>query len=232
MTSKKEKKPSRKRSPVDESDDATLQAPQQDAQGPERSPPSDADGATAAEEAAEVDPLTAIGIERDDLLSRLQRLGADYRHYQTRAQRDLAQARQFANEDLIKSLLPVLDDMERALIAARENHEEDDPLLQGMQIVHDKALETLERFGLQPIEAEGTEFDPDRHTAMMQQPSADHPPNAVLQAVQKGYALRGRTIRPAGVIVSAAPVAAKDDGDASSDTEEPNEPGNSPGESV
>ncbi len=143
--------------------------------------------------------------EKEDLLYRLQRVSADYLNYQKRAQRDLSQVREFANEELIKKLLPVLDDMERALAAALENHGENDPLFKGMQMVHGKALETLGRFGLRVIEAEGKEFDPDRHTALMQQPSAEHPPQTVLQEVQKGYELKGRTIRPAGVVVSKLP---------------------------
>ena len=150
------------------------------------------------------EPMT-VEEERDDLLARLQRLSADYLNYQKRARRDLDQTRQFANEDLIKALLPVIDDMERALAAARENHGEDDPLFQGMQLVHDKAVETLGRFGVTVIEAEGKPFDPDRHTAMMQQPAGDCEPNTVLQEIQRGYELRGRTVRPASVVVSMAP---------------------------
>ncbi len=143
--------------------------------------------------------------ERDDLFARLQRLGADYQNYQKRVQRDIAQAREFANDQLIKSLLGVLDDMERALQVARDNHGEDDPLYKGMQMAHDKALETLGGFGLSGIEATGKPFDPERHSAMMQQPSSEHPPQTVLQELQKGYQLKGRTIRPAAVIVSTEP---------------------------
>jgi len=95
--------------------------------------------------------------------------------------------------------------MERALKAARENHDADDPLLKGMQLVHDKAMETLGKFGLDAIEAEGKNFDPDRHSAIMQEPSADHPPMTVLRELQKGYTLKGRTIRPSAVVVSKAP---------------------------
>ena len=161
-----------------------------------------ADDTTAGQTEGDVEAAETDG---DDLLLRLQRLSADYVNYQKRARRDLAQARLFANEDLIKSLLPVLDDMERALAAGKDNHEADDALLTGMQLVHDKALETLGRFGLKVIEAHELEFDPDRHTALLQQLSADHAPNTVLQVVQKGYELRGRTIRAAGVIVSKSP---------------------------
>lgn len=149
--------------------------------------------------------------QRDDLLQRLQRVSADYMNYQKRAQRDIAQAREFANESLIKSLLPVLDDMERALAAARDNHGEDDPLFQGMQMVHDKALDALGRFGLKSIEAKGKEFDPEQHTAIMQQPTDEHPSNVILHEAQKGYQLKGRTIRPTGVVVSKTPEEPKED---------------------
>ena len=143
--------------------------------------------------------------ERDDLLGRLQRVSADYMNYQKRVQRDIAQAREFANEELIKALLGVLDDMERALEAARANHSSDDPLLQGMVLVHDKTLETLGKFGLERIEAVGRPFDPDEHSAMMQEPASDHPPQTVLRELQKGYRLKGRTLRPSAVTVSKAP---------------------------
>lgn len=149
--------------------------------------------------------------ERDDLLARLQRVSADYLNYQKRIQRDLAQAREFANEQLVKALLGVLDDMERALDAAHVNHDSDDPLLKGMQLVHDKALETLGKFGLERIDAEGCPFDPDQHSAMMQEPSSEHPPQTVLRELQKGYRLKGRTIRPSSVIVSEAPEEPQED---------------------
>lgn len=140
--------------------------------------------------------------QRDDLEARLQRTMADYANFQKRAQRETDDARHFARAEVIKSLLPVLDDMERALDAARENHGEDHPLFQGMQLVHDKALESLGKFGLSVINAEGKPFDPDRHSALMQQPTADHEPQTVLQDLQKGYILNDRTIRPSSVIVA------------------------------
>ena len=167
------------------------------------------------------DSMARIITERDDLMERLQRVSADYLNYQKRSQRDVAQAREFANEQLIKSLLPVLDDMERALSAAQANHPEGDPMLSGMQLVHDKTLETLGRFGLEAIEAVGKEFDPDRHSAMMQQPSDDHPPQTVLQELQKGYALKNRTIRPSAVVVSEVP---PDEAEASAERARPDDP--------
>ena len=155
------------------------------------------------DEQGDGEPQTLLQ-ERDDLMARLQRVSADYLNYQKRAQRDLAQAHQFANEELIKALLGVLDDMERALEAARENHSDDDPLLAGMKLVHDKTIQTLGRFGLKPIVADGKPFDPDKHSAMMEVPCDEHPPGTVLEELQKGYELHGRAIRPTAVMVSKA----------------------------
>jgi molecular chaperone GrpE len=144
----------------------------------------------------------SLRAERDDLLARLQRVSADYLNYQKRVQRDVADAREFANADLIKSLLAVLDDMERALEAAKANHGADDPLLVGMHLVYDKARATLGRFGLSAIQALGQPFDPYKHQALHHEPSQAHPPGIVLQELQKGYELKGRVIRPASVVVS------------------------------
>ncbi len=154
------------------------------------------------EAAVEAQDLCA---ERDDLMERLQRVSADYLNYQKRVQRDISEAREFANVELVKSLLPVLDDMERALATACENHGQDDPLFGGLQLVHDKALETLAKFDVHVIEADGEAFDPQKHLAVMQEPSGEHPPQTVLRVVQKGYELKGRPIRPATVVVSKAP---------------------------
>ena len=113
---------------------------------------------------------------------------------------------EYRDDEYLLSHFPLLADG----AAARENHGEDDPLFKGMQLVHDKALETLGRFGVKVIQAEGQPFDPERHTAIMQQPADDCKPNTVVQEVQRGYQLRGRTIRPAAVVVSRAPEPTED----------------------
>lgn len=158
----------------------------------------------------------SLEAERDDLLARLQRVSADYLNYQKRMQRDVEQARQFSNEGLIKSLLSVLDDMEHGLASGRQNHDPDDPLLKGMEMVRRKAMEILGKFGLERIEAEGRPFDPDQHSAMMQEPSDQHPAQTVLRELQAGYRLKGRTIRPSSVVVSHRP----DDADQATDSED------------
>lgn len=187
MSSKKKGKPSWKRKP------------------PPLSEETQADG-----NAFDVEPTEllsgeqALQAERNELMARLQRVTADYQNSQKRMRRDLAQASEYANEDLMKALLGVLDDMERALEAGRAGHPADDPMVTGMQLVHDNALTTLEKFGLTRIDAVGKPFDPQWHTALMQQPTADHPPQTVLTEVQKGYRFKGRTLRPSGVVVAAA----------------------------
>lgn len=159
---------------------------------------------------AESDELEALRRENQDLLARLQRVSADYLNYQKRTHRDAEQTREFANEQLIRELLGVLDDMERALGAARQDHAEGSPLYTGMQLVHDKAIQTLESFGLKAIDAVSKPFDPDLHSAMMQEESNEHPPNTVLRELLKGYQLKGRTIRPSGVVVSRKPEPVKE----------------------
>jgi len=148
------------------------------------------------------DAPESLAAERDDLLDRLQRVSADYLNYQKRVARDVDEARLFANVELVKDLLALLDDMERALDAGRENHPAEDPLLTGMQLVYDKALEMLARHGVKPIEAQGQSFDPNRHEAMMQQPCSECEGPMVLEDLQRGYELRGRVIRPSRVIVA------------------------------
>ena len=171
-------------------------------QGQDQRPEEPAGEAGDPMPAEQVQDIDAVAAERDDLLARLQRVSADYVNYQQRAQRDLQAARDFANADLIREILAVLDDMERAIEAGAANHDADDPLLAGMHLAYDKALEVLSRYGLMPIEAEGQPFDPTRHEAMMQRPSCDYDVPTVMSELQRGYELKGRVLRPARVIVS------------------------------
>ena len=95
--------------------------------------------------------------------------------------------------------------MERGLAAARANHSSDDPLLVGMELVRQKTMETLGRFGLSVIACVGEAFDPARHSAIVQEETAEHPPMTVTRELQRGYMLKGRTLRPAMVAVSKTP---------------------------
>ena len=143
--------------------------------------------------------------ERDDLYNRLARATADFKNTQKRLQTEADQRVQYANQSLIKSLLPVIDNFERAL-AVDPAKTDVASLLKGMQIVHDQWLVVLRQQNVEEIAPEpGTPFDPTRHEALMQQPSEQRGPGGepvVTQLLQKGYGLQGRTLRPAQVAVS------------------------------
>lgn len=173
---------------------------------------------SAAESDPSADTVESLRAERDDLLSRLQRVSADYLNYQKRGQRDVETARDYANESLIRDLLPVLDDLERTMQAAAADHGEADPFYMGVQLVHDKMLEVLKRYGVERIEAAGKPFDPAHHAALMQQESDSVAPGTVLQDFVRGFTMKGRTIRPAGVVVAKAP--RKDGGEEETSTDD------------
>jgi molecular chaperone GrpE len=130
---------------------------------------------------------------------RLLRLAADFENYKKRAARERQEYVQLANERLIGELLPVLDDLERALAAA-EQHEEAQ-LEDGVRLVHRSLAALLERHGITAIETDG-KFDPHVHEALLSQPSEEAESGAVLDVVQKGYKLGDRVVRPARVIVA------------------------------
>ncbi len=159
----------------------------------------------APAEATPAGDVAALAAERDNLLARLQRLSADYVNYQKRVQKDISHAHDFGNESIIKAMLVILDDMERALAAAATAKSQDDPLAAGLKLMHDKMLESLKNFGLVEIHAEGQPFDPEHHSAVLQEETDKVPPNTVVRELQKGYGLKGRTLRPAMVIVSKEP---------------------------
>jgi molecular chaperone GrpE len=148
--------------------------------------------AELAERIAEVEK------ERDDYLSDLQRVAAEFENYRKRVARDQQSLAARAHERLVKELLPVLDDLERALQAAAEHEEA--KLEEGVKLVHRELLDALAKEGLSEIETNGR-FDPHVHEALLSQPS-DKEEGAVLDVLQKGYRLGDRVLRPARVVVS------------------------------
>src|SRR5688572_664383 len=160
------------------------------------------EGAPASEsptaDATDYDRLKA---ERDMLYEKLARAQADFQNSRKRLQAESDQRAQYANATLIKSLLPVIDNFERALA---QDPAKSDPatIIRGMQIIHDQWLNMLKQQQVQEIAPQpGEPFDPNRHEALMQQAS-ELPEGSVVQTLQKGYALHDRTLRPAQVSVS------------------------------
>src|SRR5690349_16458198 len=160
---------------------------------------------SAAEEGApgtDSNELTKLRTERDQLYQSLARAQADFQNSRRRLEADKEQAVQYANSSLIKSLLPVIDNFERAL--AVDSSKTDSATMQkGLQLVHDQMMNVLKSQSVEEIApAPGTPFDPNQHQALMQQPSDQYTEPTVTQLMQKGYALHGRTLRPAQVAVS------------------------------
>lgn len=129
------------------------------------------------------------------------RLAAEFDNFKRRAQRDQGDAIKFANEKLIKDLLPTIDNLERAIQSAQEQNSSG-PLLEGIVLTHKQLLETLTKLGLQQISSLGEPFDPAKHQAVAQVESETAPPNSVIEEYQKGYFLHDRIIRPAMVTVA------------------------------
>jgi molecular chaperone GrpE len=157
----------------------------------------------------EVDEFDAVRRERDELVDTLQRLQAEFANYKKRALREQASLVARAHERLAKELLPVLDDLGRALEAA-EQHEEA-KLEEGVRLVHRQLADVLAKEGLAEIETDGA-FDPNVHEALLSQPS-DAPEGTVVEVIQKGYRLGDRVLRPARVVVAAAEETNRDGGD-------------------
>jgi molecular chaperone GrpE len=144
--------------------------------------------------------LAALEAERDEYLNDLKRVAAEFENYRKRVLRDQESLVARAHERLVKELLPVLDDLERALAAAEEHEEA--KLEEGVRLVHRELKAALDREGLAEIETSGV-FDPHVHEALLSQPS-EAEEGSVLEVLQKGYKLGDRVLRPARVVVAAA----------------------------
>ena len=156
-------------------------------------------------EQQELSPLdAALGLlaeaeaKRDEYLADLQRLAADFDNFRKRVARDQAALFARAGERLVKELIPVLDDLERAAEVAAQTTES--TLAEGVGMVHRALHGLLAKEGLHEVEAEGA-FDPHRHEALLQQPS-EEPEGTVLAILQKGWRLGDRVLRPARVVVA------------------------------
>ena len=143
--------------------------------------------------------LAALEAERDEYLNDLKRVAAEFENYRKRVSRDQESLVARAHERLVKELLPVLDDLERALAAAEEHEEA--KLEEGVRLVHRELRSALDREGLAEIETNG-HFDPHVHEALLTQPS-EAEEGSVLEVIQKGYKLGNHVLRPARVVVAA-----------------------------
>ena len=142
-----------------------------------------------------------VSHKKKDLLAKLQRVTADFDNYQKRMARNAEETSQWARADIIKSILPAIDDFEQALEAGK-TAQDVQSLLEGFKLVHEHLLTMLSNQQVQAIATEGQEFDPAVHEAILQQESTEHEPGTVIAELRKGYTMNGRTLRPARVTVS------------------------------
>jgi molecular chaperone GrpE len=176
---------------------------QSPAEQPDDSRPDEQAASDSARPAPDADVSPDIlKAEMEQWKDKCLRARAEMANYQRRVEKDRVEALRYANASLAKSLLPILDDLERIVAAAAGHKSDPDALVGGAKLTLENFTKVLKDFGVQPIEATGKPFDPNQHDALMQQPSSEHAEPTVLTEVAKGYRLHDRVLRPARVIVS------------------------------
>ena len=167
-------------------------------------PGGDRPQAEASLEASE--SVSDLQAKIESLQESLLRAKADFQNLQRRSAVERSEAVRYANAELMKSLLGVLDDFERALSVA-QGAEHNDTVLEGIRLTYANLIKALADFGLEPIDALGQTFDPAIHQALLHQPTDQAPPGSVIEQAARGYRLRDRVLRPARVVVAKAPEA-------------------------
>ncbi|RTE86905.1 MULTISPECIES: nucleotide exchange factor GrpE [Gammaproteobacteria] len=133
------------------------------------------------------------------------RVAAEAENVKRRSAQEVEKAKNFALEKFAGELLSVIDNLERAMQAIDNEDDAMKSVYEGIEMTYKGFIQTIEKFGMQPVNPEGEAFDPQLHQAMGMQESEDVAPNTVLAVMQKGYTLNGRLLRPAMVMVSRAP---------------------------
>ena len=145
------------------------------------------------------DPLARAQRERDEYLDLARRAQADFENYRKRAAREAAAAGERAKSGLVRELLPIVDNLERALASAGETERH---LAEGVHLVHSELLAVLERNGIEQFDPRGDRFDPGEHEALSMRSEEGSEPGVVLDVMEKGYRSNGNVLRPARVVVS------------------------------
>jgi len=151
--------------------------------------------------------IAALEKEKKELHDRFLRGAADLENFRRRARKDVDDARTRSREEVLKEILPSIDNLERALVAALEPTATVGVLVDGVKLVLRQFISGLERFEIKPFNAAGEAFDPTRHEAVSQIETADQPPGTVVSEMQRGYMIGTRLLRPALVAVAKAPPA-------------------------
>jgi len=166
--------------------------------------PADSGQSIESEEIRELNSkLEVKTAEADENYDRLLRVSAEFENYKKRTAREMADFKKFANQSLLRELLPIIDNLELAIKAAAEAPDGKDPcLLDGVALTRKEILKVFENFHVEPIDALGKPFDPNFHEAVMREESDEHPENTVVNELQKGYLMHDRLLRPSMVVVA------------------------------
>ncbi|GAA0303520.1 nucleotide exchange factor GrpE [Psychrosphaera haliotis] len=148
--------------------------------------------------------LAAANAQIDAQKESVVRAAADVENIRRRAAQDVEKARKFALEKFVNELLPVIDNMERAIEFSDKENETLKPVLEGVELTQKSFVDAVSKFGVEIVDPQGQKFNAEFHQAMAMQPSADVEPNTVIAVMQKGFTLNGRLLRPAMVMVSKA----------------------------
>jgi molecular chaperone GrpE len=183
------------------------QKPEEDRKETAQAEPSGKDQTPLSEDEKGLEAqLEAAQAKAEENYDRLLRITAEFENYKKRSQREMDDFRKFANETLIKEILPIVDNLERALAIEHVGTEAAvEGLKDGVQMTLQGLTDTLKRFGVTPVESEGKPFDPNVHQAVSQEESKQLPDDTVSKELQKGYMLNDRLLRPSMVVVSKKP---------------------------
>ncbi len=160
-----------------------------------------------SEKAESVSAEPEIGAVQEELANeknRVLRLSAEFDNHKKRMSKEMNDFRRFANESLVKQLLTVVDNLERAIGSGEEENADVQSLLEGVRLTHREIVKILDTSQVKAVEALGKPFDPTFHQAVSQMENEEHPENTVITELQKGYLLHDRLIRPSMVVVSKA----------------------------
>jgi len=180
-----------------------------------------ADPTQTVEDAA-ISPITALEEERDKYKDQLLRTAADFDNFRKRSRKDIEQAERRGREAILREVLPVIDNLERA-VAASKDAQDPGAVIEGVEMVLKLFEDTAARLQLARLEAVGQRFDPNLHDAFQQIETDEHAPGTIMQEYQSGYMLGDKLLRPAMVVVSrkpAAPPAESDEEDVTATADE------------
>ena len=163
----------------------------------------DAPAAASERDPLDTDLLSAIRLEKDALQDRLLRTAAEFDNYRKRMDRERRELSEFVASDVLAEVLPIVDNLERALQATASTPPADgDAFKKGVELIHKQMVDLLKKRGVTPIQAVGADFDPNVHQAVIHETSSEHREGEVMQELQRGYLIGERLLRPAMVKVA------------------------------